>query len=384
MNIAYLITTLGHGKGGHFYSLNTIANELGKTHNVNIINIGSNPSTVLKGSYVKYNFISCKGYDFIKIYRQIKELTEKLNIDIFHAFDVESFAFSRLLSKFYHQSNFLNKCGGPNPSKYFPIADNQIVFSKENFNYFINKGKSQVVKIIPNRVKKIKINSMRIKKFYEKYGLIKEIKILRISRISDHYKETIIQCINLSQYLKSKGIKNKFILIGAIQSKSIFNEINIYIRNNNMEENVIIESDEDFTNNASELLDIGDLIIGTGRNFMEASSIDKALLVPYFNSKYPCLVNDDNFSSFFSTNFSPRSRIPNYNVNRNLESITSMIENNESISSKSWFADNFDIERAAVLYEQAYIQKNRKIYYIDIFINILYSIRSLFKSYLLK
>ena len=61
MNIVYFITTVGHGKGGHFHSLNTIANAVGATENVHVINIGYKPSAVLDKNNYKFSYIDFNG-----------------------------------------------------------------------------------------------------------------------------------------------------------------------------------------------------------------------------------------------------------------------------------------------------------------------------------
>ena len=79
MTIVYLITTVGHGKGGHFHSLNTIANAIGSSDDVYVINIGFKPSDVFDKTNYKYAFISFNGYNFMSTYLEIKKLINQLN-----------------------------------------------------------------------------------------------------------------------------------------------------------------------------------------------------------------------------------------------------------------------------------------------------------------
>ena len=106
MRIVYFITTVGHGKGGHFHSLNTVANALGSTENVHVINIGFKPSEVLDKTNYEVTFVGFNGYNFLSTYLKIKTHLKQLNPDAIHAFDVESFAFSRLFSKARNQILF--------------------------------------------------------------------------------------------------------------------------------------------------------------------------------------------------------------------------------------------------------------------------------------
>ena len=379
MTIVYFITTVGHGKGGHFHSLNTIANAVGLSENVHVINIGFKPSEVLDKSNYKYSFIGFNGYNFITTYNKIKPLIKELQPDAIHAFDVESFAFSRLFSKGRKQASFLNKCGGPNPKKYFPIPSQLVLFSKENKLYFETNSRYENTNLIliPNRVKPVQIDKPRVELFYKTYEKA-ELSILRIARIGKHYHKSIIQTINLVDWLKSKGLNVRLIIIGTIQSKAIYNSILSIIKSKQLDNNVIIDTSDAFTHNASELLDVGDVVIGTGRNFMEASSLNKMLLVPYKDSDYPLLVTKDNFNAIFSTNFSPRTQVTNFNEEDNLESIYHHLKTNNRIGSLAWFDSHFNVEKGVELYKNLYLNqevpKNSNL--IDTFENILYAIKT--------
>ena len=379
MTIVYFITAVGHGKGGHFHSLNTIANAIGSTQNVHIINIGFKPSDVLDKTNYGYTFVGFNGYNFLVTYSKIKALIKQLQPDAIHAFDVESFAFSRLFSKVRKQASFLNKCGGPNPKKYYPKPNQLILFSKENKAYFETnvQYKHTNLALIPNRVKPVHLDISRIESFYNTYGKA-EASLLRIARIGKHYHKSIIQAINLVGALKSKGLDIRLIIIGTIQSKDIYNSILVDIKSKQLENDVIIDTSDVFTHNASELLDVGDLIIGTGRNFMEASSLNKMLLVPYKNSDYPLLVSQDNFEAIFATNFSPRTQVDDFNEEDNLETIYHHLKTNNRIASKPWFESYFNVEKGADLYKSLYLNqdvpKNSNL--IDTFVNILYAIKT--------
>ncbi len=379
MTIVYFITTVGHGKGGHFHSLNTIANAIGYSQKVHVINIGYKPSEVLDKTNYNLTYVKFNGYNFIAAYLKIKRLIKQLQPDAIHAFDVESFAFSRLFSKQLIQASFLNKCGGPNPKKYFPKANQLILFSAENKAYFENNSnyKDTDITLIPNRVKKVEVDKDRVQQFYKKHGR-SQVSILRIARIGKHYHKSIIQAINLLEWLKAKGLEIKLMIIGTIQSDEVYQAIVEDIKSKKMDQHVILETSDRFTHNASELLGVGDIIIGTGRNFMEAASLNKMLLVPYKDADYPLLVTNTNFEQIFATNFSPRTSVSNFNETSNLESIYKHLKNNSQITSKSWFETYFNVDNGVEIYKSLYLKtiKSKKTRLMDSLVNILYAVKT--------
>lgn len=379
MTIVYFISTVGHGKGGHFHSLNTIANALGKTQNVHIINIGVKPSEVLDTANFELTFIEFNGYNVVQAYLKAKRLVKKIQPDVLHAFDVESFAFSRLLSKKLKIPSFLNKCGGPNPKKYYPIPSQLVLFSRENKAYFENNTRYSKTKLslIPNRVKAVNIDHARVEAFHKIHGK-SDISLLRIARIGKHYHKSIVQSINLLEWLKAKGLPIRLVILGTIQSGEIYQSILDYVESKQLTEDIIIDTSDEFTHNASELLEVGNIVIGTGRNFMEASSLNKMLLVPYKDAEYPLLVDNANFDAIFATNFSPRTQVPNFNENKNLESIYNSLIKHQKAMSKQWFESFFDVNRGAELYKNLYLDTDmvHNSNGIDTFVNMLYAIKT--------
>lgn len=381
MRIVYLITTKGHGKGGHFHSLNTIANAMGSIHDVHVINVGVQRSESLDSSSYKISFVKYNGYNFFKVFLKLKKIIKHVQPQAVHAFDVESFAFARLLSLILRQPSYLSKCGGPNPKLYYPKTDNLVLFSHENQHFFDEHREYQKVNkvLIPNRVLPVCIDVEKVKAFKEKHKINTEITILRIARIGNHYHQSILQGVNLVKWLVEQGCNVKFIILGTIQSEEVYKDVLDYINQNNISNNVIIETDNEFTHNASRVLSAGNIIIGTGRNFMEAASLGQILLVPYKDDDYPLLVDNDNFNQVFETNFSPRTKVDNYDSKLNLENILSLVQSKESdINSQKWFNSFFNVNEAVNKYTELYnVSDNRKLFLLDVVLNVLYSIKGL-------
>ena len=304
MKIFYTIFTTSHGNGGHFYSLVTTAKALSAEAEVVIINFGLNKSTVIESSGIKTYNILMNSNEIGKVHKRFNIIIKEENPDVLHSFCTLSYFFVRKYAILNPIKVILTKCGGPNPKRYFPFAKNLILYSKENLDFFKSKKKfrSSNLYLIPNRVIEQKTNQTRINELKNFLQLKKPQKIfLRIGRIARHYESSIIQAINLVNELNKKENNYLLLLIGSIQGQKTFDELQ-KINNNSLK----IISDNHFTNNASELIDIADFVIGTGRSLMEAAAKGKILLTPNKNSKYPVLINRENFKPLFENNFSPR------------------------------------------------------------------------------
>jgi hypothetical protein len=356
--IIFTISTFGHGKGGHFYSLHTIAEELSNYFDITIINIGAQPSPILTSEKYHNHFIRFSGKGFISIYSEIKRITQHQKPVIINAFDIESFAWARCVGRKTGIPVFHTKCGGPNPNGYFPKTTNLILFSKENEEYFLNHEtvKNRYIELIPNRVSEIHSDEERISELRLKHGLSSNNKVLlRITRIGEHYKTSIEQGIELTKWLKAKGIAIKFLIVGEVQDPNTLSLIRTKIESESLEKTILIENDSRFTLNASQLLPVADLVIGSGRNFMETTSFNIPLLTTLKNETFPLLVTDENFDEVFKTNFSPRTKISDYDESTNLIQIEGILSSeNHSISTFKWYENYFSVRAGAEKYKKLY------------------------------
>lgn len=345
MKIMYLITTLGHGRGGHFYDLSVISSAVQTKADVFIVNIGLSESPIINDTNLKVYNIYFNGINVIGVLRKLLKIVKLEAASVIHAFDLHSFSLGRIISHLRCIPVVLSKCGGPNPKDYYPYSDYLIVMSQENFSFFDSRNKqgNVIVKCFPNRSSSIKDDKIAI-------SYIREIAngdpvLIRISRITDHYKSTLIQSVNLANELYSQSIACKLFIIGVVQSKSLFKELKNRSAHN---PNVIFLTDNNFTINASKVLSAADFVIGTGRGIMEAASKGKVLLTPVVNSKYPSLISSSNFYDFYKTNFSPRNSSTEYNEKENFDAIKELIlsedKRKEYVNfSKDIYIKEFDI-----------------------------------------
>src|SRR5690554_5930469 len=154
MKILYLITARGHGSGGHFHSLNHISEAIAGKCEVKICTYGTGKSIVLeKNPYFKKH-IPFKGYNFLNFYRSLKQVLIDYQPDAVHCFDIAAYNIFTLFIGHNKYPIFLNKCGGPSPRYYYPLVQNLILFSQENYKWFIGqpKFKNSNIVVIPNRV----------------------------------------------------------------------------------------------------------------------------------------------------------------------------------------------------------------------------------------
>lgn len=331
--IFYFISSLDHGRGGHFHSLNSTASALGRLNSL-VINIGLKPSPTIASSTTRSVFIYFNGLNIFFVFKKIISLVKKESPDIFHSFDASSHFFARSFGFVFNKPVFHTKCGGPNPKKYYPYATNLILYSQENEKHFKNHNKhcTSTIHFIPNRISPISQDINRIQALRQHVcsnGLV----FLRIGRISKAYENTIMQSINLVNDLNlASTSRNILIIIGAIQDKDIYDKI--ASKNSS---DVYFITDDYFTENANQLVDVADIVIGTGRGLMEAAFLEKVLLVPNAGSRYPVFLTNGNFTDLFEKNFSPRGKVESSD---DLSDILNIINNDDALNKCRQFSKN--------------------------------------------
>ncbi len=366
MKIMYLIATLGHGRGGHFYSLRTTAESLDDIIDPYIVNIGKFHSPVIDSAKVPHETIYFNGWDLIGATISLIKIIRREKPDIIHTFDARILWFGRIMSRIYKIPLIHTIPGGPNPVGNFPFVKECILYSQENLDYFKKESKFQTSNfyLIPNRVNVIESDKDRIKLLKEKINPEKKT-FLRIARFGPAYKKSMIQAIDLIFILNQKNIPVQLIFIGAIEDTSVHKEIVNYIQDVNLTDDIYIFTNDTFTINASELIEVADCVIGTGRGIMEAASQQKVLFTPVSDSKYPVLVTEDNFINFFNTNFSPRNHLSDSLKNKNVENTIEIMKDDSQLEKSKSFSEK-------VFKEYFFIDTKKKIYK-NIYLNILYN-----------
>ena len=354
MKLLFFINAQGHGSGGHYHSLNHISKELGKGHDIKIISIGMGFSNIIgENPYFLYHF-EFKGINILQLFNKIDKTIDSFKPDIIHFFDTSSYNVLRLHISSKKYKVILNKCGGPN--REWPFVNNLILFSQENYEWYKNIPKFRHVNtyLIPYRVQQLELNESYKPVFKDPDSF----NFVRICRIGKGYKKSIKDSINLVNYLHTKGYFNvKLHVIGVIEDHNVYNEFIKEI--SDIRNSVSFITSTHFTKEASLMLYLADAVIGTGRGFMEAASLGKPLLAINAEDNYPILINQDNFSDAFKTNFSQRNIIEYYNSDENFSNIEKMILDKEyynqiSIFSISLFQKYFSIGKAFQAYTDVY------------------------------
>jgi hypothetical protein len=342
------------GLGGHYHSLKATAEALSDRLSVTIIIIGNNPCPTIEKSGLPYIRIATTYNVIGGIISLIKALRE-LKPDVLHSFDSKADFFTRSASNYLKIPKINTKCGGAAPTKYYPYQKNLIIYSYEDLNYFSNseKFKHSEIYLIPNRVVPINIDEKRIVEIKKK--TTKKIIFLRISRIGSYYKKSIMQSMNLIRWLGEQGADAELILIGKVENEAILNEL----KELGTGANVTFITDPINTANASQLIDVADAVIGTGRGIMEAASRGKILLTPLDDSNYPVMVNKTNFDELFYYNFSERNKLKNYSEIENLTAIKETIGSENFLSENTKFInkiynDHFSIQSKVPEYLRIY------------------------------
>ncbi|WP_143473706.1 glycosyltransferase family protein [Flavilitoribacter nigricans] len=387
MNIIFLIYSQGKASGGHYHSCNQISKEIRKQNKVSIISLGPNASPVFDGNLAfKEHLFYTKVIDLFKVNYELNEYIKLFKPDIINCFDTESLNIALVLPALFKHKIILTKCGGPNPKRNrWQFADGLLLFSYENFEWFRNNlvYKNIPLSLVSNRVSRLEIlNSSQS----EERKITDRFNFIRISRLGGAYEKTLEDSFRLIEKLMVKH--NVFLyVIGRIQNENRFENLKKIAERKRLPVKFITD---ERASTASQFLYLGDCVIGTGRSFMEATSLGIPSLTPAENNDIPILVSKNNFNNFFRTNFSERNLADADSLKNNLKNIENLISdssyyNKISNDTINLFHLHFDAGIVSEKYISFYLKciesnKFKKIQLI--WLNLPYIIRDLFKNLL--
>lgn len=383
--IVYLISSnkgINTGKGGHYYSLMTIAEEMSKKEKVILINIGNIKAQALE----KYNgeliYLKSEYYNIFSILWKLFNLFKEADIKAIHSFDKHSIFYGRVISMILGVPLFCTKCGGPSYdsksnflSRYYPKIKNQTVFHSDDLYYFKKKDCLESLHLISGRVK-IDIRNVKMSREIETFFFDAEIKFMRICRIGEFYFSTIESIINLLEKQLVINSHSKLLIIGHVEDKKYMTQLNNIIIGKNLKDKVLILTDSYHTLEASKFLHYSNVVLGTGRSFMEAAAYGHIMFAPIKNSLYPALVTSKNIDEFEQNNFSTRTTL-----NKNTDFLSNQIYwmniiNNQFDNSsyqvwiKKQFESKYNIESALKDYCELYKKiRNKELFSFDLILN---------------
>lgn len=335
--------------GGHFYSLKTISKALKANIDYRILNLGYVYATPLLNEQYSY-FIDVKKENFFVKINEVVKYINDYNPDVIHAFDNPSLFFARTAALFNKRIVIYTKCGGPNGRrfKFIPDADVHILFSKENKEFFLKYGNKRTPKyLIPNRTNKVKTDTMRTSQLIKDYDLKNKFILLRISRFNSYFDLSFRQSLNLLKRYLENNDQSVLIFIGKIQDNEYYENLKKLCEGLP----VVFITDVKYTHEASQLIDIANVLICTGRGVMEASSLDKTVFCPVKGNDLPIVLNENTVETLLLHNFSERVEIDKKIIEKENSNV---INNNLATHTLPFFEEYFSIEKATSKYLEIY------------------------------
>lgn len=292
------------GAGGHYYSLLQMHKALQRPSKI-----------VVFGDFVPQVYES-EDVEFIKATKRdlmsadTRRLWSLGKVECVHFYDIDVALIASKVAAAMKVPLVCTKPGGP-PIKPWSLSfKNQIVFHPFDYQYFKNRGPLAPAKLcqIANRVSWPKVaQNERISPFADAdEGCVK---ILRIARIGNAYRQSMLQSIQLADKLHREYGPVHLALVGKIEDPQVYDNIEQLVRERDY---VSLHTAKEFTLNAAELIPFADVVVGTGRGLIEGLSFGKPLFFPVMSESLPCFLTEASYDQAFYHNFServPRSEV---------------------------------------------------------------------------
>ncbi|MBO7636563.1 MAG: hypothetical protein J6S89_08285 [Paludibacteraceae bacterium] len=345
-SILFVINTFSD-IGGHYYSLVTTATALSMQYRVYIVNVGEKPAPIISNTDIPHSYVYSDLKNQGSVTRQITRIVKSQHAEVIHAFDQVSYFLSFFTAWRCGIPLVATKCGGP-VSPNYPYINNIVVFTKEDqtfFNSKLNCNESQIA-LIPNRVIPFQQDKDRIDSLRKVCNIEDKRVILRIGRIDPFYYETSKQSINLAKALHELDPSFVLLIVGNVVDNETLGKMRQDAYGCDF---IYFVTDRKFTLDAKQLIDIAEIVVGTGRGFMEACSLGKTMMAPNKGNLYPTMMTDDIFDEVFYYNFSERYKGRDYSPTEIIEMI-----NHSKGESLSWFDHYFSSSKIEPLYSSFY------------------------------
>lgn len=339
MKVLFTIWTYNEGIGGHYQSFISTLNSLDKSKiEYYVINLGNNKAISLYDKEFEVLFYQVSIFNQYHLEKKLKKIIELKKIDVVHCYDYHSYFFVRKASL----PILVTYPGGSN-NKWFPIVENALMFSQENYHHFskLSEFKKTRFYLLTNRVDRIFQDNQKIKKILAEYkssGIV----LLKVARIGKYYENSIQSSIDIATKLFNEGIDNTLFIIGYVEDENVRNQILNRIKN--CKNNIHLLTNKYYTSNANSLIQIADILFGTGRGIMEGLSFGKIVLSPVNNGNNHVVVNEDNINFLEFHNFSERAIIKDFeDLTNQIRSffVDSRKKNNYTIWAQGIFGERY-------------------------------------------
>jgi hypothetical protein len=110
--------------------------------------------------------------------------------------------------------------------------------------------------------------------------------------------------IMLISQLRGAGFDARLLIVGRIYDAAVYRRLQKL-----GEDNVVWVTDDRFTRDSKRIIDVADIVVGTGRSLMEAVVRGRTVLCPVAGLSIPSLVTRDNVEELARYNFSERARL---------------------------------------------------------------------------
>jgi hypothetical protein len=298
--ITFMISCFRHknsGTGGHYYSIQDIAAAIDLKSEIVVVG-DFVPKALAKHPHIR--FVPSRWGDF-------RPLSEPLPYRprLIHAFDNPSAVIGGALAAQLKIPLVVTKAGGPRLGFTKSLFRNMIVFHEADY-VDLNKRilGPKKLRLIPNRVPTPSAVIPDLAAPFaetENHGL----RVMAISRLASTYEGKINQAVNLYREIRNCGQAASLVIIGAIQCFQTYERLMALTKG---DPNIRVLTSVEITTNASRYLHFADVVIGTGRGFIEGLALGKFMFFPVHNSHLPCFATPQNYQEAFAENFSPRIR----------------------------------------------------------------------------
>lgn len=309
MKIIYFISSLGHGQGGSLYSLRDLVKSLdrGKIEPVIVVTGDGKATRVFDDLECGKFFLLMRRADEMgSVLRKMESIVRVERPDILHSCSNTALFSAMYLSRIYRIPLLHTQPHGLKP-ELFPRIPYLIAYSEEGKSFFADDPKHQDMEIFraPNRVARIIPDRVRTEKLRKELNLPPGFVFLRIARICDMYKESFLKSIALVRKLNEDGIPANMLILGVNEQPWVCEELKQH-----ESASVRVVTGDEYIHDADDLMEIADCVVGAGNSFMAAASLGKVLLTAPSFTRYPVLVDGQNFDTFFSFNFRCTSPCP--------------------------------------------------------------------------